>query len=232
MTYQIAVCDDQQESLEYISALVQSWAEQLGISVRLSCFQSGESFLFTYAEQKNFDILLLDIEMNAINGVELAKTIRKENDGAQIIFITGFPDYIAEGYEVAALHYLMKPVSSEKLQQVLNRALGKIKKNEKSLFLSLSGETVRIPVYEIKYLEVQQNYVTIHARRDYTVKKTLGEFEQELDERFYRMGRSYLVNLSYIDKITKTNVFLSDGSILPLPRGHYESLNRAFITHT
>ena len=232
MTYQIAVCDDQQESLEYISALVQSWAEQLGISVRLSCFQSGESFLFTYAEQKNFDILLLDIEMNAINGVELAKTIRRENDGVQIIFITGFPDYIAEGYEVAALHYLMKPVSSEKLQQVLNRALGKIKKNEKSLFLSLSGETVRIPVYEIKYLEVQQNYVTIHARRDYTVKKTLGEFEQELDERFYRMGRSYLVNLSYIDKITKTNVFLSDGSILPLPRGHYESLNRAFITHT
>ena len=232
MTYQIAICDDQQESLEYISALVQSWAEQLGISVRLSCFQSGESFLFTYAEQKNFDILLLDIEMNAINGVELAKTIRKENDGVQIIFITGFPDYIAEGYEVAALHYLMKPVSSEKLQQVLNRALGKIKKNEKSLFLSLSGETVRIPVYEIKYLEVQQNYVTIHARRDYTVKKTLGEFEQELDERFYRMGRSYLVNLSYIDKITKTNVFLSDGSILPLPRGHYESLNRAFITHT
>ena len=91
---------------------------------------------------------------------------------------------------------------------------------------------VRIPIYEIKYLEVQQNYVTVHSKKDYTVKKTLGEFERELDERFYRMGRSFIVNLSFIDKITKTDVFLSDGSVIPLPRGQYGPLNKAFIAHT
>ena len=143
----------------------------------------------------------------------------------------GYTDYIAEGYDVAALHYLIKPVSEDKLHEVLNRAAIKIRKNEKALFLSSSGEAVRIPLYEIKYLEVQKNYVTIHAKNNYTVKKTLGALEQELDERFYRMARSYIVNLSYIDRISKSDVFLSDGTVLPLPRGQYEPLNRAFIKH-
>ena len=167
-----------------------------------------------------------------MSGIELAKRIRKENDAVQIIFITGYTDYIAEGYEVFALHYLVKPLSETKLFEVLNRAVLKIRKNEKALFLSLAGEMVRIPIYEIKYLEVQQNYVTVHSKKDYTVKKTLGEFERELDERFYRMGRSFIVNLSFIDKITKTDVFLSDGSVIPLPRGQYGPLNKAFIAHT
>lgn len=231
MGYKIAICDDMEEDVQYIASVVRNWGEKEKISVDLETFPSAESFLFRYAEQKDYDILLLDIEMRSMNGVELAKRIRKENDAVQIVFITGYTDYIAEGYDVSALHYLMKPLSVDKLYEVLNRAVMKIKKNEKSLFLSLSGEMVRILVYEIKYLEVQQNYVTIHAENNYTVKKTLGEFERELDERFYRMGRSFIVNLSCINRITKNNVFLSDGSVIPLPRGQYEPLNKAFIEH-
>ena len=232
MRYKIAVCDDMEEDVKYSSSAVNQWAEKENIMVDIETFPSAESFLSRYAEQKAFDILLLDIEMPSMNGVELAKRIRKENDAVQIIFITGYTDYIAEGYEVSALHYLVKPLSETKLFKVLNRAVLKIRKNEKSLYLSLSGEMIRIPIYEIKYLEVQQNYVTVHSKKDYTVKKTLGEFERKLDERFYRMGRSFIVNLSCIDKITKTDVFLSDGSIIPLPRGQYEPLNKAFIAHT
>ena len=232
MRYKIAVCDDMEEDVKYISSAVNQWAEKENIMVDIETFPSAESFLSRYAEQKAFDILLLDIEMPSMNGVELAKRIRKENDAVQIIFITGYTDYIAEGYEVSALHYLVKPLSETKLFKVLNRAVLKIRKNEKSLYLSLSGEMIRIPIYEIKYLEVQQNYVTVHSKKDYTVKKTLGEFERKLDERFYRMGRSFIVNLSCIDKITKTDVFLSDGPIIPLPRGQYEPLNKAFIAHT
>ena len=232
MRYKIAVCDDMEEDVKYISSAVNQWAEKENIMVDIETFPSAESFLSRYAEQKAFDILLLDIEMPSMNGVELAKRIRKENDAVQIIFITGYTDYIAEGYEVSALHYLVKPLSETKLFKVLNRELLKIRKNEKSLYLSLSGEMIRIPIYEIKYLEVQQNYVTVHSKKDYTVKKTLGEFERKLDERFYRMGRSFIVNLSCIDKITKTDVFLSDGSVIPLPRGQYGPLNKAFIAHT
>ena len=231
MRYKIAICEDMEEDIMYVSFAVNKWAKKENITLDIETFPSAESFLFRYAEQKAFDILLLDIEMPSMNGIELAKKIRRDNDAVQIIFITGYTDYIAEGYEVSALHYLIKPLSDKKLSEVLDRAALKIRKNEKSLFLSISGEMVRIPIYGIKYLEVQQNYVTIHSKKDYTVKKTLGQFERELDERFYRMGRSFIVNLSYIDKITKTGVFLSDGSVIPLPRGQYEPLNKAFIAH-
>jgi len=91
---------------------------------------------------------------------------------------------------------------------------------------------VRIPFYEIRYLDVHQNYVTIHAKVDYTVKRTLSDFEQELDGRFCRVGRAMILNLNYIQRVTKAEVRLSDGTVLPLPRGAYEALNRAIITHT
>ena len=229
MRCKIAICDDFEQDAKYIASAVNKWAEKERILLDVEVFPSADSFLFHYADHKDFDIMLLDIEMPSMSGIELAKKIRLENDAVQIIFITGYIDYISEGYDVAALHYLMKPLSEDKLSEVLNRAVLKIRKNEKSLFLSISGEMVRILIYQIKYLEVQQNYVTVHAKKDYTVKKTLGEFESELDERFYRIGRSFIVNLSCIDKITKNSVHLSDGSVIPLPRGQYESLNKAFI---
>ena len=150
----------------------------------------------------------------------------------QIVFITGYSDYIAEGYEVAALHYLMKPVNREKLLTVLDRAMEKRKQEERCLNLEAYGEMVRIPFYEIRYLDVHQNYVTVHTKADYTVKRTLGDFEKELDDRFFRVGRGMILNLKYIQRVTKTEVRLSDGTVLPLPRGAYEPLNRAIIQHT
>ena len=91
---------------------------------------------------------------------------------------------------------------------------------------------MRIPFYEIRYLDVRQNYVTVHAKEDHTVKRTLGDLEKELDNRFFRVGRSMIVNLSFIQRVNKTEIRLSDGTVLPLPRGAYEPLNRAIIQHT
>ena len=147
----------------------------------------------------------------------------------QIIFITGYSDYIAEGYEVAALHYLMKPVKKEKLFSVLNRAADKVQKNETVLNLESGGEMVRIPIHQLRYADVMGNYVTLHAKEEYIVKMTLGELEKQLDERFYRAGRSVIVNLTAIARVTKTEIKLSDGTAIPLPRGAYEGVNRAII---
>lgn len=232
MELRIAVCDDAEEDRAYVSGLVKDWAAQAGHQAEITAFSSAESFLFRYAEDKNWDILLLDIEMGAMDGVSLAKRVRKDNEAVQIVFVTGYSDYIAEGYEVAALHYLMKPVSREKLFAVLNRALEKRKREERCLNLELGGEMVRIPFYDIRYLDVRQNYVTIHGKSEYTVKRSLNEFEKELDDRFFRAGRSLIINLKYIRRVTKTEVSLSDGTLLPLPRGAYEPLNRAIIMHT
>jgi len=230
MDYHIAICDDSAADLKYIANLVFDWAKASARTVELKTFPSAEAFLFYYADDKNLDILILDIEMGGMDGVKLAKEVRRDNETVQIIFITGYSDYITEGYEVSALHYLLKPVQKEKLSEVLERAAHRISKNEKTLLLEASGEMVRIPLYEIKYLEVQRNYVTLHAKRDYTFKKTLSEFETMLDDRFFRTGRSFIVNLTYVQRVTRTQIYLSDGSVIPLPRGQYEPINRAIIS--
>lgn len=203
MVCHIAICDDNSADIRYLSGFLERWAGQSGIVLHIDTFPSAEAFLFCYAEQKGFDILLLDIEMAKMDGVTLARTIRKENESVQIVFITGYSDYIAEGYDVSALHYLMKPVRQDKLFQVMDRALEKLRRNERALILELSGEMIRIPFYEIRYLEVCKNYVTIHGKRDYTVKKALGEFAPLLDESFFKLGRSYILNLARVEQLPK-----------------------------
>ena len=201
----------------------------MGYLVQLDTFSTAEGFLFHYEEEKDYDILLLDIEMGDMDGVTMAKHLRKENDTVQIIFITGYSDYISEGYEVAALHYLMKPVKEEKLCSVLDRATERLSKNERVLNLKSGGEIIRVPIYQIRYAEVYGNYVTIHAASDVMVKMTLNELENQLDERFYRVGRSAVVNLTKVSRVTKTEIRLDEGTTMHLPRGAYDGINRAII---
>ena len=229
MNYKIAICDDSDADRQYISDLVRNWGINTGHRVQISEFTSAESFLFHYGEKNDYDILLLDIEMGAMDGVTMAKKLRPGNDTVQIVFITGYSDYILDGYEVAALHYLMKPVREDKLFSVLDRAAEKLSKNEKVLNFEVGGEMIRIPVYQIRYADVSGNYVTIHASENLTVKMTLGELEKELDDRFFRVSRSAVVNLTQIGRVSKTEIKLIDGETIPLPRGAYESVNRAII---
>lgn len=231
MAYRVAIVDDSETDAQFVRDLLIDWSENRQLGIHAQIFSSAESFLFRYAEDKDWDILLLDIEMGAMDGVTMAKRVRRDNEAVQIVFITGYSNYIAEGYEVAALHYLIKPVNREKLLSVLDRAMEKRRQQERCMILESAGELVRIPFYEIRYLDVRQNYVTVHAKDDHTVKRTLGDFEKDLDNRFCRVGRSMIINLRFIQRVTKTEVRLSDGTVLSLPRGAYEPLNRAIIAH-
>lgn len=232
MQYRVAVCDDSQPDRENLIRLAEQWAQQRGDGMEWVEFSSAEQFWFRYTEDKSFDLILLDIEMQGMDGVSLARRLRKLDANVPLIFVTGYSDYIADGYEVAALQYLLKPVSRQKLFAALSRAAEKLEQNGRYLNLELSGETVRLPLYEIRYLDVNQNYTTVHAKQDYTVKRSLAELEEQLDERFFRTGRSLIVNLREIRRVTKQEIFLADGTVLPLPRGAYGKLNQAIIANT
>ena len=227
--YKIAICDDLESDRDYLKDLLNKWANDYSHLLNIETFSSAESFLFHYEEVKDYDILLLDIEMGLMDGVSMAKKIRQDNDAVQIIFITGYSDYIAEGYEVNALHYLMKPVKEEKFFSVLERAIEKISKNDVVLNMETANGMVRVPIYQIRFAEVFGNYVTIHANDDVVVKMTLNEIEKLLDERFYRVGRSVIVNLNEVSRVTKTDIKLLDGTSIHLPRGAYDGVNRAII---
>ncbi len=230
MVCRVAICDDSAADAAFVGDLLTRWAAARGVQLHVGSFPSAESFLFAWEEDARWDILLLDIEMGGMDGVAMARALRKQDKTVQIVFITGYAEYVAEGYEVAALHYLMKPVNDLKLYTVLDRALEKLQQDRRCLALESAGQLVRIPLYEIRYLDVQANYVTVHAGQDHTVKRPLADMEKELDARFVRVGRSLIVNLKYISRVTRQQLLLTDGTALPLPRGAYEPLNRAIIS--
>ena len=230
MKLNIAICDDEQNQIEYIKGIVSEWAKSEGHISVFSEFPSAEAFLFDYAENRNYDILLLDIEMAKMNGIDLAKKVREGNNRVQIVFITGYPDFMSEGFEVAALHYLMKPVKREKLFSVLDRAVENLGHKEESLVLETENGVLRVNFSEIMLAEAKghDTVLTLTNGKE-TAKIGINDLEKKLDASFVRSHRSYLVGLRHITRITKTDVILDNGDLIPLSRRMYAEVNQKFI---
>ncbi|MBR7161042.1 MAG: response regulator transcription factor [Clostridia bacterium] len=230
MRLNVAVCDDEKEQTERIAAVVTAWAEREGHRCALRTFASSEEFLFEYESDSSYDVLLLDVEMGDISGISLAKKIRKENNRSEIIFVTSHFEFVGEGYEVDALHYLVKPISEEKLCEVLSKAAEKLSEEPPSVVITCDGETVKLYESEILYVESFLHYIMIHTKeKAYKIKESISLFEEKLSEDFFRAHRSYLISLKHIVRISRTGVLLDDRTELPLARGKYNDINRAFI---
>ena len=230
MTYRIAIVDDNPADTAYVTSLCEAWAKETEHTLQIRAFPSAEVYLFQEEDEAPFDILLLDIEMGEMNGIELAHRVRERNRTVQMIFITGYPDFVAEGYEVSALHYLMKPVRREKLSQVLDRAVDAIGRHPRTILLTVGKETVRVVAEDILYAESQGHYVVLRtAREEYKCRMTVAELTETLGKGFSKCHRSFVVGLRHISRITKAAVFLTDSTELPLGKGLYDELNRALI---
>ena len=232
MDYSIAIVDDVLQDREYIAGLVYLCAQEKGHTVTLKTFPSSEAFLFAREESKKTEMLLLDIEMGAMNGVELAKELRQvqKDTMLQLVFITGFPDFIAEGYEVDALHYLIKPVVPAKLFSVLDKAVTNLAKVEKHLRVTYDRRMDFIPLSKIYYIEAQRQYVLIHAEDgEYRMKTSLAETKGALDEYFFQCQRSFLVNLRYVAQVKNNCVILKNGIEVPIGRGMAEKVGKEII---
>ncbi len=232
MNYKIAICDDNISQAEYLSTYVHAWLSKTGNLAIIKIFPSAEAFLFEYAEDKDYDILLLDIEMGKINGIELARRIRHDNETIQIVFTTGYYDFISEGYEVSALQYLMKPVSYEKLESVLNKAVKNLERPRRAIIFDIAGESLRVYEDEIVYAEATAHSCIIQTKSQrFEVKSGIAHIKKLLGDNFIACHRSYIVNIAYVKSIAKIDICLDNGLKIPLSRRRYDEVNRLFITY-
>ena len=231
MKLKVAICDDEQSEIEYLNSAVSLWAGQNSHHCEIASFFSAEAFLFEYSGNNSFDVLLLDIEMSGLSGIELAKQLRREGDHSEIIFVTSHYEFYGEGYEVDALHYLIKPIEKEKLFAVLAKAAERLTVAPLSFVISCDGEAVRLYERDVLYVEASLHYILIRTiEREYRIKENLSAFAKRLSEDFYQAHRSYLISLKHIVRISRTSVMLDGGYEIPLSRGKYDDINRAFIS--
>ena len=131
----IAVCDDNEAQRLLMKKYTEEWARDKKLPLEINLFNDGESFWFAWEDDKRYDLLIFDIEMRRLSGIELANNIRKQDEEVPILFVTGYDSYMAQGFEVAALHYLLKPLQKEKLFAVLDKFNKNRMKNEKEIKL-------------------------------------------------------------------------------------------------
>ena len=226
----IAIIDDNEKDANSLRDAAQLWADKNGIPASIDIFPSAEAFSFRFIENRDVDLLLLDVEMEGEDGIALAKRLREEGCGAEIVFVTSHFELAGEGYDVDALHYLVKPVRDGKLFEVLTKAHERMSAEPPSVVISCGGQTIRLKEKDILYIEALLHYLVIHtAAEEYKIKEPLGVFSGRLSEDFFRVHRSVIVNLRHIVRITRSEVTLDSGDILPLARGKYDAVNQAFI---
>ena len=230
MKLKIAILDDEQLQLETLRSFVHSWAEANSHACEISTFPSAEAFRFVYSGDKRFDILLLDVEMTGQNGIDLAKQLRNKGERAEIIFVTSHFEFYGEGYEVDALHYLVKPIEPDKLFSVLTKAVERLSIEPPYVIIRCDGVTEKLYERDILYIESLLHYIVIRtAGRAYRLKENLTDFAERLSDDFYHAHRSYYVSLKHVARISRTFVTLDNGQKIPLSRGKYDGINRAYI---
>lgn len=233
----IAYCDDEPIQLELMETMTRQWAAKRNIPLRFLSFQSGEEVLFEASENGfPFDLLIIDIDMKGMNGMELARNIRKTDGSLPILFLTNRKEYVFEGYEVSALRYVLKPMNENKLEEILEELYAKQTKIRKYLIERINGEDKKIAVEDILYAEAAGHYVTLHTKQEtFEWKKSFSEFVKQLEDTkesiFLSTHRSYLVNVAEIERVMRTECVLSDGSLVPVSRAMYQKVNEAFIRY-
>lgn len=227
----IAVCDDEEAQRKLIAKYLQEWSLDRKKPVEIMDFSGGESFLFQWEDDQAFDLLILDIEMGAVNGVDLAEKVREVNEDIPILFITGYDSYMARGYEVSAIQYLLKPMYKDKLFSVMDKLL-KGKKPEEKLTFQMEEGVLLLAPSEIWFGEAAKHYCILYVgQREYQVRHSITDLLKMLSRQksFVRCHRSFFVNLQHISAITRTEIVMDDLRRLPISRSAVKAVNEAFI---
>lgn len=223
----IAVCDDELQCRRQLVDAVHSVEKSLDVMV--SAFEDGEELLRGF-EESPYDLVFLDIEMPGMDGITVARSLRKLSGDVAIVFLTAHIEYALEGYEVNALRYLTKPVQPEKLREIIDHVAAK-SRAQRSIWIKTDCEEIRLSLSDILYFEAQNQNVLIRTvRQEYTVRHNISDYEKELAaDGFFRVHRGYLVSLRRISSLGKGEVVLGDIRV-PVSRSKEKELRDALFS--
>lgn len=228
----IAICDDEPQMADEITAQLAQYMKKMPhIPYTIHTFPSSRALLESRAA---YDLILLDIQMQAPDGMETARQLRRQGIQSPIIFITILQECVYDAFDVEACGYLLKPVDPARFSRTLDRALKTLRQRAaKNLLIRRGTSCEIIPLAQIIYCEVQGRKIYIHqtnqAVLDYYDR--LESLEQRLDARFFKCHRSYLVNLDHVRGCKNGQVLLPQGEAIPVSRLREHDLTQALLRH-
>lgn len=230
----IAVCDDETAELCHITSLLNEYMLEKSIDFAVYAFQSPVELICQIQNKIHYDILILDIMMPAIGGIDAAKEIREYDKNVKIIFLTSSPEFAVDSYSVGAYYYSLKPIWREKLFSLLDGVILEIDKQDKEcLIVKCKNGITRIPINSLEYCEIV-NKTIMYYLSNATALESIGsmtELETTLLKysRFLKPHRSFVVNINFIKSLNMGEILMENGSKIPVPRGKYNVIKQAFL---
>lgn len=228
----IAVCDDCAADRETLQQHLQILGDRQLLSMETIPFQSGEELIQAF-EPGVFQLVFLDIYMTGITGVETAFRIREADPDCVIVFATTSPEHRAEGFDVGAVHYLIKPVTPEGVEAVLSRCRRLVGEAVKQIEIVVDRRNVRVRMGDILYAEVYGKTVLIHTLEG-TLKThiTLGELAELLEEGpFLACHRCFIVNMRHVADMEESDFLLENGTRIPIRKNGRQKTKDAYIQY-
>ena len=225
----IAIVDDEKVIKEQIKKLI----EKKQTDCEIDTYGTGEDLL---KDDSVYDIIFLDIQMDGMNGIDTARALRQKTEDTVLIFITGVKEYVFDAFDVAAFHYLIKPIEENKFRTVYDRAVleaGKKKQHSMGqLFVKTRKRNVTLEQSDILYIESRAKKVEIHTRNDIVEAYAgIGELEKQLTENFYRCHRGYLVNMAFISEYSSDSITLNNGETIFLTKEKYGEFVKVYMRY-
>lgn len=237
---QIAICDDDPMELQMAFDLLKQYQEHVpGKNFTVSLFSSAKALLFQIEESGGYDLYILDILMPGIDGIRLGSILRSRNENGLIIYLSSSPNYAVDSYDTKAFYYLLKPVDKQRFFRVIGEAFVRIQRQKEEMLTVKTPQSVRlIPLHNILYAELKKRAIRYYLEDGSFLDSVTfsGSFKNEaapLLERqgFLLLGSSFVINLHHVVEIGKTELRLSDGRWLPIPRPHRDSVKNQWMAY-
>lgn len=228
MNLVIGVCDDNRSGLDSMSGLLQSYCEKNKIEMELRVFDSGKLYMDTWQENKNIDILLLDIEMPEVDGIQLKEFLQNNRSKTKILFISSHVEAVWEAFGENVYGFIKKPLNEEILFGYLDKVIKTLEYEKKPLHIdNKSGNKIMLD--DILWIKSEGQYSIMQLKDgDLFSNLSLAEWESELDKNiFSRVHRSYIVNFKHVNKVDDV-VKIDTGVTVPIARRRKSAIKDAY----
>ena len=228
----IGICDDSAAFLGQMKSMIDLWEEKPQ-KVITEVFEDGDELIQAHTDHP-FDILLMDVMMPLLNGIDAAKEIRNKDKAVKIVFVTSSEDYALESYSVKASDYLLKPLHSSRLYACLNELFSEIQDTSKIIAVKTADVTQRIFLSQIEFLEAQNKHVHFSLVNGNSLYSNdplyLYEGMLLLEDGFFKCHRSYIVNLFQIASFTHKEITMRSGFRVPVSRSYQKEFEQIYFS--